>query len=286
MDRPDWVDAGEYPFRSRWYAAPAGRLHYVDEGQGRPVVFVHGTPTWSFEFRHLVRGLTATHRCLAPDHLGFGLSDKPRDWPYRVADHADNLRRLLDDLAVSDVTLVVHDFGGPIGLAWALDHPDRVRSLVLLNTFMWRLDEPRFRRVSRFVASPLGRFLYLRLNFSPRVILRQAMRDRRHFTAAIHRHYLRPFPTPADRMGAWTLGRELSDAGDWYDGLWRRRNRIAGRPALIVWGLEDVAFRRKELDRFRALFPAARTVELAGVGHFPHEERPDEVLGHLRAFLA
>ncbi len=98
---------------------------------------VHGTPTWSFMYRHLIRDLSPRYRCIAPDHLGFGLSDRPAGWSYRPEDQARNLARLIETLGLKDLTLVVHDFGGPIGLAYALDHPENVRRLVLFNTWMW-----------------------------------------------------------------------------------------------------------------------------------------------------
>lgn len=114
----------------------AGRMHYVDEGTGEPLLFVHGTPTWSFEWRHLILALAPTHRCIAVDHLGFGLSERPRSFPYTPAAHAQNLDEFVTRLDPEPFTLVVHDFGGPIGLPLCLRHPRRVKRLVLLNTWM------------------------------------------------------------------------------------------------------------------------------------------------------
>src|SRR5688572_3863851 len=130
---PDWVDRAAYPFRSRYLeVAPGRRVHYVDEGQGDTLLFVHGTPTWSFEWRHVIRDLSRTHRCIAPDQLGFGLSDRPLDFDYSPEGHARVLRAFVERLGISDITLVVHDFGGPIALPLALEQPSRVRRLVLL----------------------------------------------------------------------------------------------------------------------------------------------------------
>jgi pimeloyl-ACP methyl ester carboxylesterase len=131
------IDRAAYPFTSRWLATPSGRLHYIDEGGGEPVLFVHGTPTWSFEWRHVVRALAPRWRCIAPDHLGFGLSDRPRDFPYTPEAHAANLAHFVDALGLQRFTLVVHDYGGPIALSLALGRPERVRRLVLINTWMW-----------------------------------------------------------------------------------------------------------------------------------------------------
>jgi pimeloyl-ACP methyl ester carboxylesterase len=148
------------------------QLHYVDEGAGPPLLFVHGTPTWSFEWRHLIAGLRDSYRCIAPDHLGFGKSPRPADAEYSPAAHADRLRQFVTRLGLDDVTLVVHDFGGLIGLPLAIDPPRIVRRLVVINSWMWHLGEdPALARGARLLGGRLGRFVYERLNFSLRVIM-------------------------------------------------------------------------------------------------------------------
>jgi haloalkane dehalogenase len=281
-----WVDREAYPFRSRWRDLPGGRMHYVDEGAGEPVVLVHGTPEWSFGWRHLVRALSPARRCLAMDHLGFGLSDKPPDGRYGPEDHAARLAALLDPLDLRQATLVVHDFGVPIGLAWALDHPDRVARLVVLNGWLWSLaGDPGVRRVMRVMAGPLGRWLYLYLNLSPRVLLPYAFGDRSRLSPAVHAQYLAPFPRPRDRHGPWGLARAVLGSSAWYAALEARRDRLAAKPALLLWGLADPAFRPHHLARWRAALPGAEVVALPGVGHFPQEEAAGDVVGRVRAFL-
>ncbi len=129
-----WLDRNEYPFAPNWLDLEAGRLHYVDEGKGDPIVMIHGQPTWSFMYRKLVQDLCGDYRCVAPDLIGFGLSDKPSDWSYRVEAHGENLRRLIEQLGLKRITLVVHDWGGPIGMSYAVDHPDNIERIVFLNT--------------------------------------------------------------------------------------------------------------------------------------------------------
>lgn len=281
------VDPTLYPFRGRHLETPEGRIHYLDEGSGPPVVLVHGTPTWSFLYRDLIRRLSASHRVVAIDHLGFGLSDKPREAGYRPADHARRLAALIESLGLDGITLVVHDYGGPIGLSYAIDHPQRVARLVLLNTWMWsQAGDPATERASRIMGGPIGRFLYLRLNFSPKVLLRAVFADRSKLTPAVHRHYTGVFPSPGERTAPWILARELIGSSAWYDALWSRRDRIADKPALIVWGMRDPAFGAAALQRWEEALPRARTVRLAGVGHFVTEEAPDEVARHVEEFLA
>jgi haloalkane dehalogenase len=285
---PAWVDRVGYPFRSRLADLPTGRVHYVDEGTGEPILFVHGTPTWSYEWRHLIRALAPRWRCVAPDLLGFGLSERPTAFAYTPEAHADVLAGFVERLGLERFTLVVHDYGGPIGLPLCLDRPERVRRLVLLNTWGWPLDDdPALRRAGRLAGSALGRFLYRRCNASLRLIMSRAYGDRRKLTPAIHRQYLAPFPGAAGRERVlWALARALLGSSAHYADLWRRRERLRGRPVLIVWGLADPAFPPRHLARWVELFGAeARVVRLPDAGHWPHEEAPDAVAQALVRFL-
>ncbi|MET0166391.1 MAG: alpha/beta fold hydrolase [Vicinamibacterales bacterium] len=263
-----------------------GRMHYVDEGRGEPILFVHGTPTWSFEWRHLIRAFAPTHRCIAPDHIGFGLSDRPRNFAYTPDAHADNLAQFVERLNPEPLTLVVHDYGGPIGLPLCLRHPERVRRLVLVNTWMWSFAGDRdMESRGRIAGGRLGRFLYRWANFSLRVLTPYAYGDKRKLTPEIHRQYLDRF---ADRWarGAvlWPLAHAILGSSGYYDSLWRERDKLLGRPALIVWGMKDPAFGAQQLARWRETLPSARVVEI-DAGHWPHEESPDSVADAMREFL-
>lgn len=282
-----WVDRSAYPFAPHFLDVDGGRMHYVDEGQGRPVVLVHGTPTWSFLYRHLIEDLSPDYRVVAPDHIGFGLSEKPPGWTYRPQDHARNLAALIDHLDLTDVTLAVHDFGGPIGLAWALDHPERVRSLVIFNTFLWSLrGDSTFELPNRLFNNPIGRWLYLQGNFSAQRIVRAAWGRHRPLTREVHAQYTRALPDPPSRAGTWRFMQSLLGESEWYESLWARRERIAGEPALFLWGMRDIAFKENELTRWVDLFPGARVVRYPEVGHFVPDEAGQEVAAEVRAFLA
>jgi haloalkane dehalogenase len=287
----DWVDRDAYPFRSRWLELPEGRLHYVDEGADNcdrePILFIHGTPTWSFEYRHLLRALRAGRRCIAVDHLGFGLSDRPTGAAYTPEAHAKRLRAFVDELGLRRFVLVLHDFGGPIALPLVLETPGRVTRLVALNSWMWSFaDDPEMTKRARIVSGALGRFLYRRLNASLRLIMPSAYAERRRLTKAIHRQYLAPFPDADGRERVlWALARGLIGSSAFYDGLWQHRRRLAGMPTLILWGMKDTAFRPHFLARWRRALPHAAVVELAGAGHWPHEEEPEAVIGALEPFL-
>jgi len=282
MEHPSWLDPALYPFPGQRFDTPEGALHYVDVGRGRPLFLVHGTPSWSFEWRHVIAALSDRHRVIAPDHLGFGLSDKPADGAYRPEDHARRLLALFDRLDLHDVTLAVHDFGGPIGLPIALQRSERVARLVVLNSWMWPLGEqPRVRRLSALVASPLGRFLYLGCNASPRWLLPASFADRRRLSREVHRHYLAPFAARRERMAPYALARALTGSDAFYASLWAQRERMYGMPSTLLWGLKDPAFGTAELERFAGVLHDARVVTCEDAGHFLQEEAPDAVIDAL-----
>jgi len=282
------TDAAALPFESRELAVEAGRVRFLDEGTGPPILFVHGTPTWSFDWRHLITALRSRFRCVAPDLLGFGFSERPRDFAYTPEAHAAALAELVDRLTLRDFTLVVHDFGGPIALPLALRRDAPVKRLVVINTWMWSLaGDPFYARSGRVLGSPVGRFLYERFNLSLRALTPGAYGDRRKLTPVMHRALLARFRTPASRGAVlWTLARSLLGSSDFYDSLWQQRERLRHLPALILWGMKDPAFPPRLLARWREVLPQAEVVEIAGAGHWPHEEEPDRVIAALEHFLA
>ena len=286
MSNTDWIDRREYPFASHYLEVAAGRLHYVDEGSGPPVVMVHGNPTWSYLYRHMIKQLQPEYRCIAMDHIGFGLSDKPRDWSYLPVDHAANLTALIDGLGLKDITLVVQDWGGPIGLSYAVAHPQNVARLIIMNTWAWPVNRDWYYiAFSGFMGGPVGRWLIQRYNFFARSVMRQAFGDKRKLTPAAHEQYLRALPTAEDRKGCYVFPRQIVKATPWLDQLWSNISVLTGKPTLVVWGMKDIAFREKELKRWGSAFPAARTVRLSSVGHFVQEEAPDELAAAVVPFL-
>jgi pimeloyl-ACP methyl ester carboxylesterase len=286
MQNTHWIDRSLYPFESRYLDPGEGRMHYVDEGTGSPILMVHGTPTWSFLYRDLISCLSKQHRVVAPDHLGFGLSDKPEDAAYRPEDHARRLSTLVERLGLENLTMVVHDVGGPIGLSYAVNHPENVSRLVLFNTWMWSLEgNAATERASRVLGGPIGRFLYKRLNFSPKVLLKAAYGDKAKLTPEVHRHYTAVFPTSKDRTAPWMFARELIGSSRWYERLWQQRDQIQNKPTLIVWGLKDPTFKEADLKRWEQLFTQARVVRLPEVGHLVPEEAAETVVPLVEEFL-
>ena len=260
-------------------------MHYVDEGAGDPVLFVHGTPTWSFEYRHAIRAARETCRCIAPDHLGFGLSQRPTGASYTPEAHAQRLREFVEQLGLETFALVVHDYGGPIGLPLALS--GRVTRLVLLNTWLWPFDDDKeMVNRARFAGGALGRWMYRHLNASLRMIMPSAYAQRSRLTRSIHRQYLEPFRNPDDRvLVLWPLAQALLASSPWYAELYSRIENLRSIPTSIIWGLKDTAFRPHLLERWRRELPEAGVLALDNAGHWPHEEAPSEVAEAIAEFL-
>lgn len=267
---------------------PAGRMHYVDEGDGEPLIFIHVTPTWSFGWRHLIRAFMPTYRCIAPDYIGFGLSERPRNFPYTPKAHAESIAGFIERLDPEPFTLIVHDYGGPIGLPLCLRHPQQVRRLVVIDTWMWSFaDDAGMQRNAQIARSGFGRFLYSWANFSLRVIMPNAYADKSKLTSEIHRQYLERFPDRWSRGTVlWRLADGLLGSSDFFDSLWQEREKLRGRPALILWGMKATAFLPHQLPRWREVLPSAQVVELDEAGHWPHEEAPDRVIHEMRSFLS
>jgi haloalkane dehalogenase len=283
---PEWVDRHEYPFAPRGFTVDAGVMSYIDEGSGDPVVMVHGNPTWSWEYRHLTKALSGSNRCIVPDHIGFGLSEKPAEWRYLPEQHAANLDALLESLDLHDVTLVVGDWGGPIGLSWAMGHPQRVKSIVITNSWCWPVDDDwYFRAFSGFVGGPIGRRLIRKRNFFARTIVGAAFGDKTRLTAEVRRHVETPLAVPEERKGNWVFPGEIVGSTAWLRQLWDARGGLDGKVRLIAWGMKDIAFREQELNRWIEAFPDARVARFPDAGHFLAEERPVELLAEIRTIL-
>lgn len=289
-DDPPWLDRALYPFAPKRFETEHGALSYIDEGprDGAPtILFVHGTPSWSFEWRSVVSALSGRARCVAVDHLGFGLSDKPRAAPLDPAAHASRLAALVRALDLRDIVLVLHDFGGPIGAPIALDMPERVRAVVVLNSWLWANGEdPAVIKLDRVIRSALGRFLYRWLNFSPRVLLPSSFAVKSRLTRALHRHYLAPFALRAHREAPYALALALKGADPFYASLWARREALANKPLSIVWGTKDPALTERHLKTWVDTFAHAKLTRLDDAGHFVAEERPDAVVAAIEPLLA
>lgn len=282
---PTWLDKTEYPFEHKTIQLTTGTMHYVDEGEGKAILFVHGTPTWSFLYRDFIKGLSDEYRTIAVDHIGFGLSEKPEDFAGRPEDHTMNLNEFIEKLNLTDITLVVHDFGGPIGLASAIEQPERFQKIVLFNTWLWETEpNEEVRKINKVVNSFIGRLLYLRLNFSPRVLLKKGFADSSHLTKNTHKHYLKPFPDKSSRYGTYRLAQAVLGSSDWYQSQWESLDVLVQKPWMVLWGMEDNFLSSDFLQKWKQRLPYA-DIHRLNCGHFVQEEKLSEAISLIRNFL-
>jgi haloalkane dehalogenase len=288
MTAPSWLDREAWPFPAQACHLADGALHYVTVGHGPTVVLVHGTPTWGFEWRRVIGPLAQTHRVIVPDHLGFGLSDRPGDADYSPEAHARRFAAFMADVVGDQrVSLVVHDFGGPIALPWVLENAHRIDALVVLNSWMWSFeDDPVMRRRAAMIDGAVGRLLYRYANASLRLIMPSAYARRQRLTRTIHAQYLNVFPDADSRERVlFALARSLRGSSAFFHSLWARRATLAALPLSIVWGTRDSAFGLTVLERWTEAFPHADVTRLDDAGHWPHEEQPAQTVAAIHRAL-
>ncbi|RAU82216.1 alpha/beta fold hydrolase [Pontibacter arcticus] len=284
--KPDWLDTQEYPFTSHYLALDAGNMHYIDEGEGPVIVMLHGTPSWSFLYRNLIKILSRNYRCIALDLIGYGLSDKPEDWNYKPRGHAANFEALMDHLQLKDITLVVHDFGAPIGFAYAIHHPENVKSIVMLNSWAWSLSKQQtFGKTSKYLVGPLGKFMHSKLNVSAKALVNELFVGEAELPETIRHHYVKALGNPEDRVHKLPCARELVGITKWYDELWRERKKIQNIPTLILWGGRDKLISQGDLQRWKAFFHECYVIQFEESGHFLQEENAEEVTSYISNFI-
>lgn len=291
-----------YDFESRYQVVDGYRLHYVDEGRGEILLMVHGNPTWSYLYRHFIRDLRSEYRCLALDHLGFGLSDKPARADYSMRAHIMRLKSFVDQLGLKDITLVGQDWGGIIGLGWAVYHKTLVKRLVILNTAGFA---PSFRELAQnngpvpwafpmlwaLKIPLLGEFFVQGLNGFARFLIPLGTYHRERLTREVMRGYLEPYPTWGSRRAhlksvrqipllpthpTWQLLRDI--------GVNLRGWQV---PTQIIWGMKDPVFVPWFADRFEEFLPNHRpTLRLPDASHFLQDDTPGPIVAKIREFLA
>lgn len=282
---PNWLDTSLYPFKSNYIQVHSGYMHYIDEGYGDTILYVHGTPTWSFLYRDIILSLSKKFRCIAIDHIGFGLSEKPEGFDGTPQSHAKNLSVFIKKMNLNDITIVVHDFGGPIGLGAAIELDDRIKKIVLFNTWLWETkNQPEVQKIHKLISSRLGRFLYLKMNFSTKVLLKKGFKNKKMLSRKIHQHYVRPFPDQASRKSLWSIGKSLYDSSDWFQNQWGQLEILTSKPWTILWGTEDTFITTEYLNKWKERIPQAH-ITTYNCGHFVQEEQTEDVIKEIEDFM-
>jgi haloalkane dehalogenase len=284
---PGWLKE-IYPFTPKRHATAAGEMSYLDEGEGdEAVLMVHGNPTWSFFYRKVVLALRGRYRCIVPDHLGCGLSDKPQDWDYTLPNHIANLRSLLAKLNLRRVHLIVHDWGGPIGLGSTLPEPDKLGRVVILNTAAFA-DTVIPARI-RFCRIPGLGALAVR-GFNGFAWPATWMAVTQPLPEPVKRGFLFPYDSWANRIATHRFVVDIpSGRGTPSDRALAAVESalpiLRDKPVRIVWGGRDFCFNRHYFDRWRALLPDAGHDYLESAGHYLLEDEADTALTKITQHL-
>ena len=288
------VNPSLYPFASNWWEKDGLKLHYVDEGQGSPVVMVHGNPTWSFYYRNAIKMLRSTHRCIVPDHIGCGLSDKPDDsrYGYRLKDRIDNLEGLLESLNLKEpITLMVHDWGGMIGMGYAIRHPEKIKKLAIFNTAAFHLPSskafPPALRLGR--DTWLGALMIRAGNAFCRVAARVCVK-RKPLEKDVKAGYLEPYNSWKNRIATLRFVQDipLKPEDPSYadvEKIAQNLKQFQSIPMLICWGIKDFVFSEHFLLEWQKRFPTAEVHRFEDAGHYILEDAWDEVKVLLQKFI-
>ena len=286
---------GTWPFQPFFFGGCGFKQHYVIEGGGDPIVLLHGEPTWGYLYRRFIEPLSRFGTVVVPDHMGFGKSETPPDRRYDIRDHIDNLEGLIEHLAMERITIVGQDWGGPIGVGYALRHPDRVKRLCLMNTGVpgrapegvpGLTDTPWYRWThgdgdSDAVLSNLGSTILS-------VLKRIGFERTAHVDETWIRAYASPFPTAADCQGARTFPQCIAteETRDTFLEHISALPALAAKPAMYVHGEEDRAIPTDwAVAVFRSVWPDGPVVTLPGVGHFLQEDAPEAVVALIQQFI-
>jgi haloalkane dehalogenase len=274
-----------FPVQHRFLDLDGARIHYVDEGIGDQLLLLHGNPTWSFLYRKIIAALRNDYRCIALDFPGYGLSDAAPGYRFTPAEHSLVLERFVDALRLKDLTVMVQDWGGPIGLGLGGRRPELIRRLVIGNTFAWPLDaERRLRVFSWIMGGPIGRALTEAFNFVPRSFFLRGFARRP--SSDVLAMYYAPWRNRARRVAAVIAPRQLIRASGYLRQVEADLPKLASRPALIVWGTKDLAFQEAERHRFEQAFPRHTTVLLDNASHFLQEDAGEQIAEAIRGLQA
>lgn len=284
-----------YPFKSNFLKLNDGnRMHYIDEGSGEVLVFAHGNPTWSFLYRKFIAYFSQIgYRTLAMDHIGFGLSDKPRNKDYYTLEkHINNYTQLIDHLKLKDLTLVMQDWGGPISLGYATRFPSNVKRLVILNTwsFVKSMSIPIPRWFSLLMAQGIGEFVYGHLNSFVNIML-PILGTTRKIPPDIMSAYRYPFLDPLSRTGIIQFPRMIPDnlqhpSGETMFQIEKGLAELVNKKAVLIWANKDLAFSLDIAKHMKKLLPnAIGPIIVENAGHFLQEDAPNVIIWHMDNFL-
>jgi cis-3-alkyl-4-acyloxetan-2-one decarboxylase len=278
-----------YPFTSHTLELNSCKYHFLDEGQGDPLLMLHGNPTWSFYYRNLILGLKQSYRCVVPDHMGMGRSDKPQHYNYTLSQHIENLEALVDKLELDDITLVVHDWGGAIGMGFAVRHPQKIKRLVLFNTAVF-LSEKIPVRLKLCRVPGFGDIAIRGFNAFALAAVDMACKNKERMTDEVRAGYLAPYDSFANRIATLRFVQDIPmspDAPSYsiVKNIEENLKQFNSLPVLIAWGAKDFVFNNHFLKKWQGIFPKAEVHRIPDAGHYVVEDAHERIIPWMQEFF-
>jgi pimeloyl-ACP methyl ester carboxylesterase len=275
----------EYPFQSHFMPIEKNQLHYIDEGAGEVILMLHGNPTWSFFYRNLAKHFSKTHRVIVPDHMGCGLSDKPQVYEYTLKHHVENICLLVEKLNLKNITLVVHDWGGAIGMGLATKHPELIKKMVVMNTAAFRSIEIPAR--INILRNPVGEWFIRRFNgFAGPATF---MATKKGLNAVVKKGFILPYDNFESRIATAKFVQDIpmNESHPTYNTLKDIEEKLTTikAPVLLLWGEKDFCFTMSFQKKWLEYFPNARAVTYPDAGHYLIEDEREAVISEMEKFL-
>lgn len=284
--RPFQVAFSEYPFTDHWMPYQDGHVHYIDEGKGIPILLLHGNPTWSYLYRNVVKELSNEYRLIALDYPGFGMSKAPSNYQFTPQEHSQVVKAFIEYADIKNFVLVVQDWGGPIGLNYAVGHRENLRGLVLMNTWAWPAILPMWLFSLVIGGWPLGYWLQTRRNFFAKNLVPNGIYHSEKITEELKKAYTDPFPTLDSRIPTWIFPRQIRKARTWLTEIESKLSNLSDLPTQILWGTKDSAgFPLSAMEKWQTYLPLNETEVLNDASHYVQEDRPDRVVASIQRVL-
>ena len=282
----------QIPFKSKYLPLPFLKdsdenvIHYLDEGEGEPIVCLHGNPTWSFYFRSILKAFGKQNRVICPDHIGCGASSHPQNYSYTLEQHIQNFDYLMDQLNLSKVTLILHDWGGPIGLGWATQNPHKVKRLILLNTAGFRSKDIPM-RIALCKIPLLGEYMVRRYNLFAKAAIHMA--PMKSLSSEVKKGLLWPYNSYKNRIAVARFVKDIPLSTDHVSyktlsNIEKSLNLISC-PKLILWGMKDFCFHEGFLNTWKKIYPEASIKTFEQAGHYLLEDEPENVTMYIKNFM-
>lgn len=284
---------GAFPFSPHYLNInPDTTIHYVDEGHGHPIVMLHGDPTWGFLYRNFIPPFSEKYRCLVPDQMGMGKSSVPSTpFPYRLHHHIANFEQFVLELNLTNITLLLHDWGGPVGLGFGIRHSERIKRIILLNTWAFApWPGGSLPKLFNMIRSNLGEKFVLRRNGYLKPALTGGVYKAENLTTQIFEAYQAPYPTPDSRLALLSWSRDIpleptDPSFKMMKSIEQGLPKFSNRPILIIWGMRDPVLSPYVLSLWQEVYPLASVSRIKNASHFLQEDAPETIINLINSFL-